>query len=160
MGRYTHPNGLPSDLLEIVLQSCGRTILVAGADPPQTLIGTIVVCRKDSRESAHAVSVAMPLLAKASRVIIHNIDEGGPSAIEPVNAGAEEIRWHCVRAEAEVRTGEGRPVAEMLRSAGRTYGADLLVMGGYSKGRMREKVFGGCTDSMLKRADIPVLMVH
>ena len=38
--------------------------------------------------------------------------------------------------------------------------ADLLVMGGYSHSRLRELVFGGVTEHVLRQAKLPVLMVH
>ncbi|RLA26972.1 MAG: universal stress protein, partial [Gammaproteobacteria bacterium] len=39
-------------------------------------------------------------------------------------------------------------------------GSDLLLMGAYSRNRMSQLVFGGVTEYMLKRASIPVLMLH
>ena len=38
--------------------------------------------------------------------------------------------------------------------------ADLLVMGGYTHGPIRQRVFGGVTRHVLKHASVPVLMVH
>ena len=39
-------------------------------------------------------------------------------------------------------------------------GANLLIMGAYSRPRLAELVFGGATEHMLREADIPVLMMH
>ena len=39
-------------------------------------------------------------------------------------------------------------------------GCDLLVMGGYGHGRMRELVLGGVTRRILKHMTVPVLMSH
>ena len=36
----------------------------------------------------------------------------------------------------------------------------LLVMGGYGHSRLREWVFGGVTERMLRAAPVPVLMAH
>lgn len=160
MGRFTHPNGLPPDLLEIMLIECGRPIIIAADEAPRTLTGMVMVCWKDAREAARAVSAAMPLLTKADRVVIVTVDEGGGSATGSATAVARQLAWHRIRADVEVLAANGRPAAESLLSAARTRGADLLVMGGYGKGRMRETVFGGCTKSMLKHAHLPVLMVH
>ena len=38
--------------------------------------------------------------------------------------------------------------------------ADLLVMGGYSRHRLREVIMGGVTRYVLAESDIPVMMVH
>jgi nucleotide-binding universal stress UspA family protein len=33
-------------------------------------------------------------------------------------------------------------------------------MGAYSRNRLRERIFGGVTDHMLHKANIPVFMLH
>ena len=39
-------------------------------------------------------------------------------------------------------------------------GADLIVMGGYGHGRLRESLFGGVTRYVVSHAATPVLLVH
>jgi nucleotide-binding universal stress UspA family protein len=38
--------------------------------------------------------------------------------------------------------------------------ANLLVMGGYGRSRLRQKVLGGMTEFVLGVARLPVLMAH
>lgn len=76
MGRFTEPNGLPADLLQLVLIECGRPILIAADKAPHSLTGTVMVCWKDAAGPARAISVAMPILAKADRVMVVAVDEG------------------------------------------------------------------------------------
>jgi nucleotide-binding universal stress UspA family protein len=160
MGRFTQPNGLPSDLLQRMLMGCGRPILVAADKAPQILTGTVMICWKDAPETARAVSMAMPILAKADRVVIATVDEPDKSAIDSATAVARQLAWHRIRATAEVVPANGLSVPQALISAAQKCGADLLVMGSYSRGRLRETIFGGCTDSMLMDAPVPVLMIH
>jgi hypothetical protein len=77
MGRSRHRNHLPANLLERLLLESGRPILLAPVEPARALNGTIMVCWKDCREAAHAVTAAMPLLRQAARVFIINVAEGG-----------------------------------------------------------------------------------
>jgi len=37
---------------------------------------------------------------------------------------------------------------------------NLLVVGGYSRSRLRELILGGVTAHLLSSAEIPVFMVH
>jgi nucleotide-binding universal stress UspA family protein len=53
----------------------------------------------------------------------------------------------------------GDIAAQLLQNAHES-NADLLVMGGYGHSRLREAVLGGVTRSMLRQADIPVLLAH
>ena len=45
----------------------------------------------------------------------------------------------------------------MLMATARAHGANLLVMGGYGHSHMREVIFGGFTQSVLRSADITAL---
>jgi nucleotide-binding universal stress UspA family protein len=38
--------------------------------------------------------------------------------------------------------------------------ADLIVMGGYGHSRLRERIFGGVTRTMVKGPKLPVLMAR
>lgn len=160
MGRFTEPNGLPADLLQLVLIECGRPILIAADKAPHSLTGTVMVCWKDAAGPARAISVAMPILAKADRVMVVAVDEGDEATADSATAVAQQLAWHRVPATAEVIAANGLSVQQALLAAAQKRGADLLVMGGYSKGPLRETIFGGCTDSMLTQAPLPVLMVH
>ena len=42
----------------------------------------------------------------------------------------------------------------------KTAAADLIVMGAYSRSRENETVFGGATQTVVDRAEMPILMVH
>ena len=160
MGRFTEPNGLPADLLQLMLVECGRPILIAADKAPQKLAGTVMVCWKDAPGPARAVSVAMPILAKADRVVVVAVDEGDKTTADSANAIAQQLAWHRVPATAEVIAASGLSVQQALLATAQKLGADLLVMGGYSKRPLQETIFGGCTDSMLTQAPLPVLMIH
>ena len=160
MGRFTEPNGLPADLLQLMLVECGRPVLIAADKAPQKLAGTVMVCWKDAPGPARAVSVAMPILSKADRVVVVAVDEGDKATADSANAIAQQLAWHRVPATAEVIAASGLSVQQALLAAAQKLGADLLVMGGYSKRPLQETIFGGCTDSMLTQAPLPVLMVH
>jgi nucleotide-binding universal stress UspA family protein len=47
-----------------------------------------------------------------------------------------------------------------LATAADACDANLLVMGSYSTGPLRQEIFGGCTRSILNEAAIPVFLVH
>jgi nucleotide-binding universal stress UspA family protein len=146
--------------LQLMLIECGRPILIAADKAPQSLTGTVMVCWKDAPGPARAVSCALPILAKADRVVVVAVDEGDKATADSATAVVQQLAWHRVPATAEVIAANGLSVPQALLAAAQRCGADLLVMGGYSKRPLRETIFGGCTDSMLTHAPLPVLMVH
>jgi nucleotide-binding universal stress UspA family protein len=48
----------------------------------------------------------------------------------------------------------------LLSSAAQACGADLVVLGAFGHSRMREVLFGSCTQSVIRDADTPVLLMH
>jgi len=48
----------------------------------------------------------------------------------------------------------------VLASAADACAADLMVMGAYGHSRMREVIFGGCTQAVIGHAERPVLLLH
>jgi nucleotide-binding universal stress UspA family protein len=158
MARASRPNGLPSDLLQLLLAGSGRPLLIPAAETPADLSGTIMICWKDAAEPTRAISAAMPLLVKAKRVFITNVEEGGCSA--NAAAVAHYLTWHGIHAETQATKAGGRPIAAVLSSAAKDCAADLLVMGAYGKAPLKETIFGGCTQSVLEHADVPVFLFH
>ena len=161
MGRKTHNNHLPDNLVERLILESGRPILLLPAQAAHSLYGTIMVCWKNCREAAHAVTAAMPLLRRAARVYIVSVSENeDDEEIVAMDGVARQMRWHGIHAAPRCLRSEGRPIARILSSAANDYEADLMVMGGYSRSPFAEFIFGGCTDTFLRAADHPILLVH
>lgn len=162
MGRMTGPDGLPSDLLELVLLRSGRPLLIASADH-RALAGPAIVAWKESPEAARALAAAVPLLKSAAGVVLVAIQED-PSADDAANEGLREtvrlLAWHGISAEPHFVADDGRSAAEILASVAADRHAGLIVMGAYGHSRMRQIVFGGCTQHFLREAPTPVLLAH
>ena len=47
-----------------------------------------------------------------------------------------------------------------LVSGAKKAGADVLLCGAYTKGRLREMFFGGVTEYLTTKSDFPVIMKH
>jgi hypothetical protein len=58
LGRPTGPNGLQPDLLERLLLGSGRPLLIAPPRVSEQLLGTVMVCWKETAEAARAVGAA------------------------------------------------------------------------------------------------------
>jgi nucleotide-binding universal stress UspA family protein len=158
MGRHTKPNGLPPDLIELVLLRCGRPVIVAPASRPRTLTGTVMVCWKETPEAARALAAALPLLEAAQEVILMSArdDDGQPDADDLVR----QMAWHGIHPRIQCVNARHRSTGEALMAAARDVKADLVVMGGYGHTRMRQIMFGGCTQGFLENRDHAVFITH
>jgi nucleotide-binding universal stress UspA family protein len=160
MARPTQSDGLPADRLETLLLECGRPLLVAPINPPNTRLNVAMVCWKETPDSARALSTAMPLLKTMGRVVVVSVREGrtpGPGTVDDL---VNQLAWHGIDAESRVLSRNGASTAEVLFSVAQDRRVDLMIMGGYGHSHGREVLFGGCTQAALERATIPVFLMH
>jgi len=160
VGRARKPNGLPTDFIERLVTGCGRPVLIAPTVATQTLTGTIMVCWRESAEAARAVAAAMPLLTNARRVVVTSIEERGQDNAEAVDEIARCFSWRGIPVEVQIISAAGRDIPGLLASTAKACAADLVVLGAYGHSHAREVLFGGCTQSFIREAHQPVLLMH
>lgn len=149
--------GLARAFLLGALLNSAKPVLVM----PQRAQGTpgkrIAIAWNQSADAASAVTAALPLLTRAERVVA--VTAGREDRLGPkVTHLARYLAHWGVEVERE-RT-PGKNAAKEIESASRAAGADLIVMGAYSRNRLRQLVFGGVTEHMLFKTDFPVLLLH
>jgi nucleotide-binding universal stress UspA family protein len=160
LGRPRVHNGLPGDLVQRLLLESGTPLLLVPEQHNGRLLETVMLCWKETTEAAHALAASLPLLRAAQRVVVASIDEGSESSTDSLQAVSRRLAWHGVHPELHSVDAQRRPTMEVLWASARDCRADLLVMGGYSRGPLRELLFGGCTESVLSGGELPVLVAH
>ncbi|MCD6070106.1 MAG: hypothetical protein K0S42_622 [Microvirga sp.] len=101
----------------------------------------------------------MPLLRKAKRIVVLELDDWGvpgPSGSEL----ARHLRMHDLPAEAITAPDPSNRPGEAILKEAAALGCDLLVKGAYTQSRLRQMFFGGATSHILGNTTIPVLMAH
>jgi len=153
-----------ASLANAAILASGRPVLVlpyVGVDGP--LGQTVMVALDTSRQSARAVSDALPLLARARKVILLSITTNANEELDDAHARqhtAAHLAAHGIDAEVRHLDLPDVPIGEMLLSQAADLGADLIVMGAYGHTRFQEIVLGGVTRTMLEAMTVPVLMSH
>lgn len=161
IGRFSHSNGLAPELVEDLLLASGRPILVAPPTLRAHRSGVAVVGWKETPQSARALTAALPLLATCERVVVVAVDEGtSAGSFDDAREVGRSLAWHGIDADVKWLPMPRSSPAEELKAIAVEFDADYLVVGGYSRGRLRETIFGGCTRHFLEAADRPVLLMH
>jgi nucleotide-binding universal stress UspA family protein len=101
----------------------------------------------------------MPFLEQAKHVSIFHVKTGAKPGPSPGRL-KHYLGLHGVEAEISEIAPENRTVGEQILDRAHEDGADLIVMGAYSKSRLRERLLGGVTQYLFTAADIPVLMTR
>ena len=116
----------------------------------------------DARPQASlAARFALPLIAEAESVAVATVshDFGDePYEDEPGERFVEWLQRQGV--VAELRQLEGDVVAEVLLNDAAARQTDLIVMGGYGHTQLREAIFGGVTETLLRTSPLPLFMAH
>ncbi len=147
-------------ILETVLFEAKKPVLLVPRTMPRSFGQSIAIAWEAGCGAAsRAIDAVGMLVLAATRIVILIGDEGAPSSPPP------EGLLHMLEAAgkpAQIRhfPAAGRHIGAALLSQARAAGADLLVMGAFSHGWLREFCFGGATLEILKDFDLPVLMQH
>jgi len=150
---------MPESVFETALFDSGRPVLVV---PPEFrgMVGKrILFAWNGSTESARAISLAMPVLARAEAIQVLSVD--GAMVPGPTSA---EIAKSLAAHGLNVTSLHAKPGS---RSAGQTIvdtalgdGADLIVKGAYTQSRLRQMIFGGMTRHLILHSPLPVLFSY
>ncbi|AVQ85626.1 MULTISPECIES: universal stress protein [unclassified Variovorax] len=152
---------VPGDFVESVLLGSGKPALVvplAGRVSPAP--ERVLVAWRPTRESAHALTTALPLLRTAKEVhLVASVDDDDP--VSPISRLRDYLRLHGIgQTQGHRPLEDNRHTGEALLSLAAQIGAGLVVMGAYGHSRARELVLGGATRTVLESASIPVWMAH
>lgn len=149
----------PPKSIDAALRETGRPVLILPPGPIESIGERIVIGWNGSKEAAQAVTAARPALRAAGSVIVLTTEkrrQRRPSADDLL----VYLACHGISATIELMDTHHRDVPEALLESARELDADLMVLGGYSRPRLREVVMGGVTGELLSTSDIPLLMVH
>ncbi len=148
---------LSEGFIEVLTRS-GRPVLLS-AEAPSRLARKIVVGWDGGASAARAISAALPFLKKAEAVEILSIQKAPHT--EAHFAGLKEyLALHGVNATARTVEQGSRQIGQALLDDAAASGADLLVMGAYARGPLRESVFGGATAHIRSHATLPIFLAH
>jgi len=147
----------PLDAASVVL-AVGRPVLVVPPGIDHLAVRRVMVAWKDTREARRAVFDALPILRLANRVdVVAVTDADGTSGAADV---AAYLATHGIDATFVEHRSDGESGGEALLDLASEGATDLIVMGAYGHGRVREMVLGGFTRDVMRYAPICSLLSH
>ncbi len=151
-------------LLDGVLFASGRPVYVVPyIGRPRMKVRRAVVAWDGGKKAVRAVNEAIPLLRNRSEVIILVVNPEERKGVHGPHPGediARHLRRHSVKTTVAPLVMPDASPDNVVLNYLTDSGADLLIMGAYSHSRLREKAFGGVTDTILHHMTTPVFMAE
>ncbi len=149
------------DKIHAALFETARPVILLPPQYESRPIENIAIAWNGKSEASHAVARAKPFLKQAKKVWIYV----APSERTSADLGADLMFYlsqHGVLSEVmEIdRDKYHNNVGEAIHAHALADNVDLLIMGAWSRSRLRQLVLGGLTNYMLQKAQIPVMMAR
>ncbi|MBK5571867.1 MAG: universal stress protein [Ensifer sp. SSB1] len=155
---------LKSQVVSGGLFQAGRPILFVPPDVNATLRPKMILLAWDSRPSAaHASRHALEMMKMAQSVHVTMVDPVAAARASGDEPGADVATYlarHGINVTVATLSSSSRSVTETLLRHALDINADMMVMGAYGHSKLLELILGGVTKSMLKEANLPILMAH
>ncbi len=141
-----------------------RPLLLAPKDRGTTLKPRRILLAWNSRtEAAKAAREALEMMTWAEEVHVVLVDPDSSYWVSGGEPGADVAAYlarHGIKVLVEQLASGGRLVEDVLEKHALEISADLIVMGAYGHSRLRERIFGGVTASVLQDAKFPILIAR
>ncbi len=160
LGRDAHPW---DDLVFEAMLFDARLPVLVPAPRAKPDYRSVLVAWDGSSVALAAMRAAVPLLAEARAVTLAVDDRDEESGLEMVPQARDAVTFlsrHGVNAEVLPLPARHADTAAELRGAVYETAADLMVMGAYGHSRIRERLLGGVTESILSDPPTSLLVAH
>ncbi len=151
-------------LMDGVLQHSGRPVYtVPYIGRPDNKVRKAVIAWDGGKKVVRAVNDAIPLLqdrAEVTVLVINPKERGKEFGGKQGENIAAHLQRHGINATVDYQIAPELSTDTVILNYLADAGADLLVMGAYGHSRLRERTFGGVTESILHQMTAPVLMAE
>jgi len=142
-----------------LLLKIGRPLLLSPRRVPEHIGQRVAVAWDNSLPAGHALSAALPFLSRAQSVEVMII-QNAHDVREMLEPAKEYLSLHGIACTEHIIDQGSLPIGDRILKHASEHNSDLLVVGGYGHGRVRETIFGGVTEHVTSHATIPLLMMH
>jgi len=143
---------------DVVARNSGKPVLVVpkGYDASK-FNSTVLLAWDGKRAAARAMADVIKLLEAGAKITVLCIGEN-----EAATQRAQPALTHLERHgfETELVCKKARKIAKTILATANEEGVGILAMGAYEHAKLAEDLFGGVTNTVLKKAKVPVLLSH
>ena len=144
------------EMHELLMLNSGRPVMIVPPNWTVKRADHAAVGWNDSVEASRAVSMTLPWLVQMKKVSVLASRKRESQAGELV----AYLKGHRCKAECHLLNRRSSNVGKTMLSACNKIGAEFLVVGGFSRTRTRQRLFGGVTSHLLSSTNVITVMAH
>lgn len=113
--------------------------------------------------ATRAVHQALPFLQDADEVTVAVFDPVMGEQGDGDNPGSDVATWlsrHGCNVNVQQYPSGGMEIGDCIIVRANEVGSDLVVLGAYGHSKLRQRIFGGTTRTLLEQTKLPVLFAH
>ena len=144
------------ETLESILLGSGRPVLIVPQEWQARPCQHAAIGWNDTVQSARALAVTIPWLRTMETVTVLVSKARAAGTLRVI----QYLRTHGISADIKTLDRGELTASEAILQRCDDLGADFLVVGGYSRARSKQLLFGGVTRHLMKNTDVITVMVH
>lgn len=163
LGRYDAVLDEDQSILhpDTITMISGRPVLLVPREFDMSTVSEHAVVAWDGkRASARALGDAMQILETESKVTVITVTDGNSDAHLPGMNIETTLKRHDINTEMVKLEKKGHSIGKTILAYLDETQPKLLVMGAYEHSKFRQSIVGGVTNSVLKKAKMPILISH
>ncbi len=145
---------------DLVVHSAGRPVIVVPEKFDVADFNENALIAWDGRRAAaRAVSDGLDILKTKSRVVVLTI---GPveKATQKTAPIVQHLTRHDIAPEVIQAERNRKKISKIILQTAKDTKAGLIIMGAYQHSKLAEDLFGGVTNRILAKTNVPVLLSH
>jgi len=143
---------------DVVARNSGKPVLVVPKGYDAAGFNSNVLLAWDGKRAAsRAMADVVKLMANRAKITVLCVGEQEAATLK-----AQPALTHLERHgfETDLVCEKSRKIAKTILAAVKNKDAGVLAMGAYEHAKLAEDLFGGVTNTVLKKAKVPVLLSH
>jgi nucleotide-binding universal stress UspA family protein len=144
------------ETVEAILLYTGRPVLIVPPDWVPRRVERAAVGWNESLEASRALSATIPWLRQMTSITVISSRKRAASTDRLL----EYLSLHGCSADVQLLDGRRSSVGEAMLDFCKAGNVEFLVVGGFSRARSRQLLFGGVTQHLLNHSNLITAMVH
>ena len=142
--------------LEALMLRAGRPILMVPPRWAAHKVGHAAIAWNESLEVSRALAMTMPWLVQMDQVTVI-VSKKRKGSVPDLR---DYLSLHGVKSKVKYLPAKAKSVGEAILDCCTENGVEFLVVGGFSRTRSRQLLFGGVTHHLLMNSSVITVMVH